>query len=111
MPADEVDVVVDLIGEDEIAGVRVFHLQINRSFGEAKAVCEMNELGLLAEDFGKRVVVNFQRQLRILRLGIRWVFLVGEIADFDFLGQRRGGQEMNAKDDPESFHEQSRRLR
>ncbi|MEI8285100.1 MAG: hypothetical protein WCG52_08920, partial [bacterium] len=85
-----VDVVVDLVGEDEIAGVRVFYLQLNRPLGEAKSICEMDELRLLAEDFGKRVVVDLERQLGILRLGIRWVFLVGEIADFDFLGQRRG---------------------
>ena len=61
MPADEVDVVVDLISEDEVAGVRVFHLQINRPLGEAKAVREADELWLLAEDFGELVIIDFER--------------------------------------------------
>lgn len=87
VPADEVDVVVDLVGEDEIALRRVFHLQVNRPFGEAEALGEVDEFRLGAEDFGELVVVDLERKLRILLLGVGRVFLVGESADFDFLGR------------------------
>jgi hypothetical protein len=91
VPADEVDVVVDLVGKNEEALVGVFHRKKNRSLREAEALGEMHKLGLLAENLGKFGIINFKRQLGILSLGIGRVFLVGEVQDFRLLGGSREG--------------------
>ena len=91
VPADEVDVVVDLVGKNEEALVRVFHREKDWALCEAKALGKMHKCGLLAEDFCERWIINFQRQLGILSLRIRRVFLVGKVQDFRLLGGSREG--------------------
>jgi hypothetical protein len=47
----------------------------------------MHKLGLLAENFCEFLIVNFQRQLRILSFWVGRIFLVGQVQDFRLLGR------------------------
>ena len=91
MPANEVDVVVDLVGENEEALVGVFYRKKDRALREAKALGEMHKCGLLAENFCERWIINLKRQLGILSFRVGRVFLVGQVQDFRLLGGSREG--------------------
>ena len=59
----------------------------------------MNKLGLLAENFCEFLIVNFQRQLRILSFRVGRVFLVGQVQDFRLLGGYRRGMEKQCQEE------------
>lgn len=53
----------------------------------------MNKLGMLAENFCEFLIVNFQRQLRVLSFRVGRIFLVGQVQDFRLLGGSWDGLE------------------
>src|SRR5215510_4299773 len=93
MPPHDEDVVVDLIGKEQISLLRVLRGEIDRPFGEPEPAGQMDEFGFSAENFCKFVGVDFEGKLRDLGDWIRRIL---------FYAVDHGGHEQSGR--PEFMH-------